>query len=118
MPATALLGRRGEDAATSYLRSVGMSVLTRNWRRRLGEIDIIAREGVTLVMVEVKTRTGTRHGSPAEAITPAKLARLQALTNQYLAENHDRERGVRLDLVGVRIVAGEPHINHVRGISC
>jgi putative endonuclease len=118
IPPAAVLGRRGEDAAADFLLAAGMPLLARNWRRRRGEIDIIARDGDTIVFVEVKTRTGDRHGSPGEAITAAKLALLQTLACPYLLEHDDCERAMRIDLVGVLITQAGRHINHIKAISC
>ena len=63
------LGRYGEDVAARHLLSEGFVVLDRNWRCDVGEIDIVARDGDTLVVCEVKTRSGTGFGSPLEAVT-------------------------------------------------
>ena len=63
------LGRRGEDVAVRYLEQRGLVVLSRNWRCRDGELDVVARDADRLVVCEVKTRSGTRFGEPAEAVT-------------------------------------------------
>src|SRR6185437_3918670 len=78
------LGDRGERAAARYLRSKGLRIITRGYRTRLGEIDLIARDGDTLVFVEVKSR---RRGVPAEAVTLAKQRRLTLAALQFLAEH-------------------------------
>jgi putative endonuclease len=77
-------------------------VLARNWRVRTGEIDLIARSGATLVFCEVKTRRGDAYGTPAEAVTPAKQARIRKLAVQWLAENDARADGLRFDVAAVR----------------
>ena len=76
-----MLGDRGERAAARFLRRRGLKVITRGYRTAQGEIDLIAREGRTLVFVEVKTR---RRGQPAEAVTPEKQRRLAAAALQFL----------------------------------
>src|SRR5690625_7674280 len=91
-------GARGEQIAARYLRSRGMTVLTRNWRSAAGEIDILATDGATLVVVEVKTRTSHRFGTPAEAVTAPKMQRLRRLTGQFLSESTDRFDQVRIDV--------------------
>ncbi|MGZ6792765.1 MAG: YraN family protein, partial [Mycobacteriales bacterium] len=63
------LGRWGEEHAVRHLEAAGYEVLSRNWRCREGELDIVARSGGALVFVEVKARTGTAYGEPAEAVT-------------------------------------------------
>jgi putative endonuclease len=77
-------------------------VLARNWRVRSGEIDLIARSGQTLVFCEVKTRRGDAYGTPAEAVTPAKQARIRKLAVQWLAENETRADRLRFDVAAVR----------------
>lgn len=73
------LGRYGEDVAVRHLHDQGLVILERNWRCRAGEIDIVARHGDVLVFCEVKTRRSDRFGSPVEAVTPRKLARMRVL---------------------------------------
>ena len=79
MTRTQALGRSGEDLAVDHLEAQGYTILDRNWRCSIGEVDIVAREGATTVVVEVKTRSGSGFGHPLEAITPVKLARLRRL---------------------------------------
>ena len=74
----AALGRFGEAVAADHLVASGLTVLARNWRCREGEVDIIALDGDVLVMCEVKTRRGVGFGTPIDAVTPAKAARLRS----------------------------------------
>lgn len=108
-------GRYGEDVAVRHLQSQGFVVLDRNWRCDVGEIDIVARDGETLVVCEVKTRSGIGYGSPLEAVTAAKAARLRRLTACWLRAHDVRPRDVRIDLVGVLAGKGPAHVEHVRG---
>lgn len=81
------LGARGETLAADYLKQQGYTILARNWRwPQLGEMDIVAQDGDCLAFVEVKTRRTHRFGSPEEAITRDKQARLIDLAHAYLAE--------------------------------
>ncbi len=64
------LGRWGEGVAATHLEAHGYTILARNWRCAAGEIDLVARDGETLVFVEVKTRRGRAYGAPEEALTP------------------------------------------------
>ena len=73
------LGREGEQVAAEYLERAGLRVLDRNWRCTEGEIDIVAAERQVMVVCEVKTRSSTRFGTPLEAITRHKQARLRRL---------------------------------------
>ena len=112
------LGRRGEDAAAAHLVQRGMTVVARNWRCRHGELDIVAREGATLVFCEVKTRRGLGYGSPLDAITVAKQTRLRTLVGHYLAEVGGHRGPIRIDAVGILWPSGgEALIDHRRGVA-
>lgn len=80
------LGRRGEDLAAQHLMAKGYQILARNWRCGGGELDLVAREGNCLAMVEVRTRRGQKLGTPEESVTEAKQARLVALGQAYVQE--------------------------------
>jgi putative endonuclease len=111
------LGKRGEDLAARHLVGAGFTIVTRNWRCEVGEIDIVAREGDTLVFVEVKTRTSTTYGSPAEAITPRKVDKLKELALTWVREHPDGGRAIRFDVIGVLIPKlGHPQLQHLRGV--
>jgi len=112
------LGQRGEDAAVAHLSGLGMVVVARNWRCRYGEIDVVAREGPTLVFCEVKTRSGLGYGSPLAAITAAKQARLRRLAALFLVEVGGHRGPVRIDAVGVLWPGeGSPDVVHLRGVA-
>jgi putative endonuclease len=119
----AALGRFGEIVAADHLIASGMTVLARNWRCREGEVDIVALDGDVLVMCEVKTRRGVGFGTPLDAVTPAKAARLRRLALRWLADQ--RAAGgtafagyaeVRFDVVSVlRPLSGPTVVEHLRG---
>lgn len=113
------LGRYGEDLAARRLTEAGMAILERNWRcGRSGEIDIVARDGNTLVVCEVKTRRGGfQH--PMAAVTPAKARRLLDLAERWIQSHGGAPPGgVRIDLVGVLLPRrGAPAVEHVRGVA-
>ena len=112
------LGRMGEDVAARHLESEGFVVLERNWRCSEGELDILARDGDTLVVCEVKTRSSTRYGSPFEAITERKLHRLERLGMRWMRERGVRPTRMRVDIVSVLAPQdGRRVIEHVRGLS-
>jgi putative endonuclease len=117
--ASDVLGRYGEDIAVGHLVDVGYEIVARNWRCREGEIDVLARDGATLVVCEVKTRTGVGFGSPLEAVTPVKLRRLRGLAVRWLAEHKlPWVRGVRVDVLGVLYPpGGTPTIDHIRNVQ-
>ncbi|UFU08400.1 YraN family protein [Ruania halotolerans] len=112
------LGRFGEDLAADWLTQAGLDVLDRNWRCREGEIDLVARDGHDLVVVEVKTRRTLAFGHPAEAVTAAKLRRLRRLAAQWLAAHEVRPAGIRLDVVAIWRPDGAPiRVQHLRGVG-
>jgi len=78
-------GAAAEDLALQYLQQHGLVLRQRNYRSRFGEIDLIMNDGATLVFVEVKARSGTGFGGSSHAITPAKIGKLTATAEQYLA---------------------------------
>ena len=94
-------GRRGEALAAKFLKDQGFSILSRGFRTRYGELDIVAREGPVLCFVEVKTRTQPDFGSPLEAVTPAKIRRLAQSAQVYLAKKKLSAVPVRFDVVAV-----------------
>jgi putative endonuclease len=112
------LGRAGEQVAAEYLERAGLRILDRNWRCADGEIDIVAAERRVLVVCEVKTRSGTRFGTPLEAISRSKRTRLRRLAVQWLAAHGVLFDEVRIDVIGLlKDTAGEFQIEHVRGVG-
>lgn len=109
------LGKAGEDLAEKYLCSKNYQILKRNFRSKLGEIDIIARDGKTLVFCEVKTRLSTRYGQPFEAVTPRKQATIRAVAEIYLAlqKNTSRFNTIRFDVVSILSTNGGIKIRHL-----
>ena len=78
-------GARAEEQAARFLAGRGLKILARNYRCRGGEIDLVCRDGVTLVFVEVRLRTNRDFGGAAASITPAKQRRITLAANHYLA---------------------------------
>jgi putative endonuclease len=136
------LGRYGEEVAAAYLVAAGLTIVARNWRCRDGEVDIIALDGDVLVMCEVKTRRGVGFGTPLDAVTPAKAARLRRLALRWLTDQRAgtnssdvgayssssalatapsnaefaRYTEVRFDVVSVlRPLSGAMSVEHLRG---
>jgi putative endonuclease len=108
-----LLGDRGERAAARFLRRNRMRVILRGYRTPQGEIDLIARDGDTLVFVEVKTR---RQGIPAEAVTPQKERRLTLAALHFLKAHGLLECRGRFDVIAIvwPDEKGKPRIEHIR----
>ncbi|EFQ83152.1 putative TIGR00252 family protein [Aeromicrobium marinum DSM 15272] len=112
------LGRYGEQVAATHLISIGMVVLDRNWTCRHGEIDLVARDGQTLVICEVKTRTSTRYGGPFEAVTGAKAARLRRLAAAWLQAHDVDPPSLRIDVVSVVVPRrGAPEVVRIAGVA-
>jgi putative endonuclease len=82
----AAVGDAGEATAAAWYEANGYEILERNWRRRDGEVDLIARRGRTVVFCEVKARSTDAFGSGAEAVVPAKQRRIRRLASRWLAE--------------------------------
>lgn len=117
-PVRAALGAFGEELAAQHLTSRGLVLLDRNWRCDLGEIDLVARDGNVLVICEVKTRRGAGFGTPEEAVTRAKAARLRRLAARWLADHPVSPAGLRIDVIGVSLSRGgaAPEVNHLVGV--
>jgi putative endonuclease len=116
-PSTRNLGQAGEVVAARFLERHGLVIVARNLRSRLGEVDLLARDGSTLVFVEVKTRRGSPGDPPQAAVDARKRARLGRLALGYLAARRLGERSCRFDVVAVAVdkagrVAGVRHLRH------
>jgi len=110
-------GKIGEDLAAEFLENKGFKIIERNWNySRSGEIDIIAYDKKTLVFVEVKTRSSTEYGYPAEAINTRKIKKMKTLAAIYLNEkNNLKFNSFRFDAIAV-ILAQNPEIKHYKDI--
>ncbi len=102
------LGDRGEDAAAAYLERAGMTVVERNWRCPVGEIDIVALEESTIVLCEVKTRRTSKKGTPEDAVTPAKQRRYARLAAAYIQHAGVGDVSIRFDVISLLVVARGP----------
>ncbi|MRS13023.1 MAG: YraN family protein [Actinobacteria bacterium] len=101
------IGARGEDAAAGYLERCGMQVIDRNWRDGRGELDIVAIDGETLVICEVKTRASESKGTPEDAVSPAKQKRLVRLARSYMASAGIGSTNVRFDAITIRVLSDD-----------
>lgn len=105
-------GKLGEELAVNYLTSKGYEILERNWHNIHKEIDIIAKDGEELVIVEVKTRQTDEYGEPDIAVTKKKQRMLIAAANAYLFKNNlDVE--TRFDVISIIFREGDPVIEHI-----
>lgn len=117
------VGVVGERLAARALEAAGMRILDRNWRCALpglrGELDLVAQDGPTLVVCEVKARRRTGPVAPLEAVTPVKLAKLRRLAGAYLLVKGLRPDDIRLDVVAVWWPSGggRAQVEHLRGVE-
>ncbi len=95
------IGRIGEDLAAGHLEKAGFKILVRNYRQKIGEIDIIAEDRGTLVFVEVKTRKNLSFGPPFAAVTEKKQKQIGRVAQDYLCRNRLFNRPARFDVVSV-----------------
>jgi putative endonuclease len=109
------LGKTGEDLACRELERRGYVIVARRYRRRGGELDIVARDGATLVFVEVKTREGRRFGEAAEAVTPFKRRRIAQLALDYMMRHHLSGCPCRFDVVSIHFDSGKPVLEVFQG---
>ena len=105
------LGKHGEDIAADYLINRGYSIITRNYRRRFGEVDIVARKDSTIVFVEVKTRRTTAFGTGFEAVDVRKQRQLTKIAQDYLCHHRLFDVNARFDVVAVQLSSdGSSHV--------
>jgi putative endonuclease len=109
------LGKNGEEIVARYLKNKGYTILIENYRCKLGEIDIIARDGPVLVFIEVKTRSGLGYGSPAASVNPRKQKQISRAAQWYLAERQLFDSPARFDVVSV--LCRDTHCRRIDHIS-
>jgi len=116
-PAGARAGQGGEDRACAHLRRLGFQILDRNYRCRVGEIDVVAREGDTLVFVEVRERGDASRGQAVETVTRAKRRRVARAAELWAASRGATEGRVRFDVVAIdhEPGTGRVRVRHERG---
>lgn len=102
------LGARGEQAALDLYRRRGFTLVARNWRCSIGEVDLVLRRRDLLVFCEVKTRTGSRHGGGFEAVDARKRRKLRSLAEVFLLTHGAGATSVRFDVASVAVRGGAP----------
>ncbi len=110
------LGEHGEVLARQYLKAKGYQILEANFRNKIGEIDLIVREGRTICFVEVKTRRSLQQGQPYEAVHPWKIRKLSQMAAIYLKyKYHSIEIPSRFDVISIlQDQQGPPAIQHIK----
>lgn len=110
-------GNLGEDRAQEFLTSKGFKILTRNFRSKFGEIDIIARDENCIVFVEVKMRSSHIFGAPKEAITHKKLEKIALTAAFYLKSINAEKAQYRIDAIEVEVNNDKYHFNHIENVT-
>ncbi len=108
-------GDPGEELACEHLRGLGLTIRTRNFRCRAGEIDIVAEDRGTIVFVEVKERRGESHGSAVEAVTAAKRLKVIRAARLYAAVHGLSDAPLRFDVVAIDWGPAGPRVCHFAG---
>lgn len=111
-----IIGKKGEELATKYLTNKGIKVIKQNFYCKFGEIDIIAKDGEELVFVEVKTRTNSKFGKPAEAVNYNKKKHLYHSIECYLYLNNVSNTKIRIDVIEIYLDCKGNVINHIKNI--
>lgn len=109
-----VVGKAGEESAVQYLCQQGYQILERNYRCRFGEIDLIARDGRTLVFIEVKTRRSQTFGPAAAAVTLEKQRHLVKASQVYLIQQRKAYELCRFDVVTIELNAQKPRIELIK----
>jgi putative endonuclease len=108
------LGRLGEELAFKRIKRLGYKKIVRNYRCPLGEVDLIANDGDTLVFIEIKTRRGMSVGYVKEAVNARKKRQLSKVALAYMKSNDCCEARARFDVVAVSLGGGKPQIEVIK----
>jgi len=108
-------GKRGEDLAAEYLRRKGFQILKRNYRAGRKEIDLIAKDGNTIVFVEVKAGRSKNFGAPHERVTLKKQKNLIDAANDFIQKEEVGDCDFRFDVLAITFEKGKEDIDHIRG---
>jgi len=108
------LGKSGEDNALNFLKENGYKILVKNYKTKLGEVDIIAYDKGTLCFIEVKTRGSLRFGSPQEAVSHFKQRQISKVALQFLKRNNLLNKKARFDVVSVIYAEDKPAFDLIK----
>jgi len=110
------LGLEGENTALEYLLCKGYELLARNYRCRLGEMDLVMRDQGRVIFVEVRTKSTLSYGTGLESITYRKRTKLRRVAEQFLARYSLQGADLRFDVVSIlHPRGGQPTVDHVEG---
>ena len=108
-------GRRGEQTAIDFLKNNGYNIIIIDYRNKLGQIDIIAKEKKTICFIEVKSRRGKGIGQPYESVTASKQAKIQQVALRFLRDNKLLDSPARFDIDSICYLYNGPQINLIKG---
>lgn len=110
-------GNVGEELATTFLESQGMTILASQYKKSFGEIDLIAQDGDELVFVEVKARASQTFGYPEDSVTPQKVRHILRVAQRYLEEKRRTESPWRIDVLAIEYLQNPPKVTHIKNID-
>lgn len=116
MSNTYWIGKQGEEICCKYLKDNGYCIIERNFHSREGEIDIIAKDKKEWVFIEVKTRTNSHYGYPAEAVTKWKQEKMLKAVRYYMFIHHLENAFIRIDAIEVQIEEETAYIHHIKQV--
>ena len=108
------IGQKGENLAVAYLQNLGYKVLERNYRCKLGEVDIIALDNDTLVFIEVRTRSSLDFGLPQESINRRKRHQISKVALEYMTRKKLKNTPARFDVVAVSLEPGKEKVDLIK----
>lgn len=108
------LGKSGEELASDFLKKNGYQILVTNYKNKLGEIDIIAKDKETFTFIEVKTRVSNKWGEPGEAVTMAKQKQISKVAVSFLKERNLLDKKARFDVVSIIYSDNMPEVNLIK----
>ncbi|RPH52940.1 MAG: YraN family protein [Desulfobacteraceae bacterium] len=107
-------GKESESTAARYLKKKGYKIIEQNYRTKLGEIDIIAKEKNTIVFVEVKSRKSASYGNPKYAVTPKKMRKISMVALYFLKVTNQSSSKARFDVVSISHGGEDPQIEIIK----
>jgi putative endonuclease len=107
------IGNKGESLAEDYIKRKGYEVIHRNYRCKLGEIDIIAKDGDTIVFIEVRTKQNENFGSPQDSVTSTKISKISKTALSFIQEKNLSGYSYRFDFIAITFSQGKPNIEHI-----
>jgi putative endonuclease len=107
------VGNKGESLAEDYIKRKGYKIIQRNYRCRLGEIDIIAKDDDTIVFIEVRTKQNENFGSPQDSVTSTKINKISKTALRFIQEKNLSGYSYRFDFIAITFSQGKPNIEHI-----